>query len=120
MTKVLIVDDTAFMRMAIRTMLEKNGFEVVGEAENGITGVKKFVECCPDIVTMDITMPEMDGIQALKAIRQHDPKAKVVMVSAMGQECMVREAVLNGARTFIVKPFKEELVIQTMTKLAAV
>jgi two-component system chemotaxis response regulator CheY len=117
MASVLIVDDAAFMRMAIRTMLEKHGFQIVGEAENGAVGVKKYKECHPDVVTLDITMPEMDGIQALKEIRQHDPNAKVIMVSAMGQECMVKEAVMNGAKTFIVKPFKEDHILQTITKI---
>lgn len=119
MPKVLIVDDAAFMRMCIKTMLEKNGFEVVGEAENGAEGLKKYQELHPEIVTMDITMPELDGIQALKGIRRYDPKAKVVMVSAMGQEAMVKEAIISGAKTFIVKPFKEDHVIQTLTKVAA-
>ena len=118
MASVLIVDDAAFMRMAIRTMLEKHGFQIVGEAENGAVGVKKYKECNPDIVTLDITMPEMDGIQALKEIRKHDPNAKVIMISAMGQECMVKEAVMNGAKTFIVKPFKEDHILQTITKIA--
>ncbi|MDW7675125.1 MAG: response regulator [Bacillota bacterium] len=117
MPKVLIVDDAAFMRMTIKMMLEKNGFEVVGEAENGAVGVTKYKECHPDIVTMDITMPELTGIEAVKAITQYDPKAKVIMVSAMGQEAMVKEAIMNGAKSFIVKPFKEEHVVQTINKL---
>jgi two-component system, chemotaxis family, chemotaxis protein CheY len=119
MIKVLIVDDAAFMRMLIKTILERNGFEVVGEAENGAVGLKKYKEIKPDIVTMDITMPDFNGIQALKAIREYDSKAKVIMMSAMGQEVMVKEAIINGAKTFIVKPFKEELVVQTLTKIAA-
>jgi two-component system chemotaxis response regulator CheY len=117
MAKVLIVDDAAFMRMSIKTMLEKNGFEIVAEAENGAVGVSMYLEYQPDIVTMDITMPEMTGIEALKAIRQHDPNAKVVMMSAMGQEGMVKEAIISGAKTFIVKPFKEEHVVQTLNKI---
>lgn len=119
MIRVLIVDDAAFMRMVIRGLLEKNGMEVVGEAENGAEGIKRYFELKPDIVTMDITMPEMDGIQALKAIRQQDPKAKVIMLSAMGQEAKVKEAVKSGAKSFIVKPFKEETVILTLKKVAA-
>ena len=119
MPKVLIVDDAAFMRMVIKRMLEKNGFEVIAEAENGEVGFKMYQETKPDIVTMDITMPMLDGIQALKAIREYDPNAKVIMVSAMGQEGMVKEAVINGAKTFIVKPFKEDHVIETLTKIAA-
>lgn len=120
MAKVLIVDDAAFMRMTIKTMLERNGFEIVAEAENGAVGVKKYLDLKPDIVTMDITMPEMTGIEALKAIRQQDPKAKVVMVTAMGQEGMVKDAIISGAKSFIVKPFKEEHVIQTLNKVLSV
>jgi len=115
--KVLIVDDAAFMRAAIRTILERNGFEVVGEAENGAIGVRKYQELRPDIVTMDITMPEMTGLEALKHIRSFDPDAKVVMITAMGQEHLVKEAILSGAKSFIVKPFKEDHVIQTLKKL---
>lgn len=117
MKKVLIVDDAAFMRAAIRTILERNGFEVVGEAENGAIGVRKYQELRPDIVTMDITMPEMTGLEALKHIRSFDPDAKVVMITAMGQEHLVKEAILSGAKSFIVKPFKEDHVIQTLKKL---
>lgn len=119
MVKVLIVDDAAFMRMSIKMMLERNGFEVAGEAENGETAVKKYIDCKPDLVTMDITMPEMGGIDSLKLIRKYDPKAKVIMVSAMGQESMVKESILNGAKSFIVKPFKEEYVVETLTKVAS-
>lgn len=118
MPKVLIVDDAAFMRITLKTILERNGFEVVGEAENGLMAIKKYSECHPDIVTMDITMPEMDGVEALKKIRDIDPKAKVVMLSAMGQESMVKDAILSGAKNFIVKPFNEEHVIQTLNKVA--
>lgn len=117
MKKVLVVDDAAFMRASIRMMLEKNGFEVVGEAENGLKGIEKYKELIPDVVTMDITMPELDGIGALKAIKQYDPMAKIIMVSAMGQEPMVMDAVVSGAKSFIVKPFKEEIVVQTLNKV---
>ncbi|SNS13554.1 two-component system, chemotaxis family, response regulator CheY [Anaerovirgula multivorans] len=119
MYRVLIVDDAIFMRKVIKTMLEKNGFQVVGEAENGVVGVSKYNELHPDVVTMDITMPEMTGIDALKAIRQQDPRAKVVMVSAMGQEALVEEAVMNGAKSFIIKPFQEEHIVKTLTAIAA-
>ncbi|HPU63501.1 MAG TPA: response regulator [Mobilitalea sp.] len=114
MMKVLIVDDAAFMRLTIKTMLENNGIEVVGEASNGIEAIQKFKQLKPDIVTMDITMPDMDGIDALKAILATDPNAKVVMISAMGQEILVREAILNGAKSFIVKPFKEDQIVRTL------
>ncbi len=118
MKRVLIVDDASFMRLSLKTMLEKNGFEVAGEAENGLEAIKLYNKLRPDFVTMDITMPELDGIQALKSILEIDPKAKVIILSAMGQESKVREAVLSGAKTFIVKPFKEEHLIQTLNKLA--
>lgn len=118
MAKVMIVDDAAFMRVSIRNILLKNGFEVACEAENGAVAVQKYVEAKPDVVTMDITMPEMSGLEALKAIRQIDPNALIVMVSALGQEAMVREAVLSGAKGFIVKPYKEEIIIETLRKLA--
>jgi len=117
MAKVLIVDDAAFMRISIKNMLTKNGYEVVGEAENGAIGVEMYKELRPDIVTMDITMPEMSGLDALKEINKLDPQAKVVMVSAMGQEAMVREAIVAGAKGFIVKPFKEEGIIAAIKKL---
>ena len=117
MKRVLIVDDAAFMRMSIRTILEKGGFEVVGEAANGLEGVTKYKELEPDVVTMDITMPEMSGLDALKEIMEYDPKARVVMLSAMGQESLVKTAVVTGARSFIVKPFKEEHVIGTLKKI---
>lgn len=120
MTKVLIVDDAMFVRYTLKDMLERNGFQVVGEAENGEIGIRKYLECKPDIVTMDITMPEMDGITALKAIIKENPKAKIVMVSAMGQESFVKEAVLNGARYFIAKPFEEDRVVETLKKIAAI
>ena len=108
------------MRHTLKLMLEKNGYIVAGEADNGAAGVKKYVEEKPDIVTMDITMPEMDGISALKEIRKIDPSARVVMISALGQESFVKEAVLLGAKTFIVKPFKENHVIETLNKILGV
>ncbi|WES33188.1 response regulator [Ruminiclostridium papyrosolvens DSM 2782] len=115
--KVLVVDDTVFMRTSLRLLLERNDFEVVGEADNGLAAINKYREFMPDLVTMDITMPEMDGLQALKAIRQINANAKVVMVSAMGQEAQVRESILNGAISFIVKPYKDENVINTLRKI---
>lgn len=117
MKTVLIVDDAAFMRVTIKNMLEKNGFSVIGEAENGRVAVHKFHELSPDIITMDITMPEMDGLTALKSIMQINPAARVVMMTAMGQQGMVKEAVMAGAKGFIVKPFKEETVVSALAKL---
>lgn len=117
MKRVLIVDDAAFMRLSIKTMITKAGFEVAGEAKNGIEAVKKYKELKPDVVTMDITMPEMTGIEAVKMIMQMDPNAKILMVSAMGQESLVKESIVSGARSFIVKPFTEEQVIQSLNKL---
>lgn len=120
MKKVLIVDDAMFMRLSIRLMLEKNGFEIAGEAENGALGVQLYKELKPDLVTMDITMPEMTGIEALKEIKTFDPSAKVIMLSAMGQESMVKEAIISGAKTFIVKPFNEEHVVKTINQVLTV
>jgi two-component system, chemotaxis family, chemotaxis protein CheY len=116
MASVLIVDDAAFMRMMIKDILSKNGLEVAGEAENGNVAVAKFKELKPDLVTMDITMPEKDGIAALKEILSIDKTAKVVMCSAMGQQAMVIEAIQAGARDFIVKPFKPERVLDAINK----
>lgn len=117
MKRVLIVDDAAFMRISLRNILEKAGYEVVGEAENGAIAIKKYKELSPDIVTMDITMPEMDGVQALKEIRKMDANSNVIMISAMGQESYVKDAVLSGAKGFIIKPWKEETVISALSKL---
>jgi len=116
MPSVLIVDDAAFMRMMIKDILSKNGLQVAGEAENGNVAVEKFRDLKPDLVTMDITMPEKDGISALKEILALDKGAKVVMCSAMGQQAMVIEAIQAGARDFIVKPFKPERVIDAINK----
>lgn len=114
--RILIVDDAAFMRMMIRDILTKNGFEVVGEAQDGAQAVEKFKEVRPDLVTMDITMPEMDGIAALKEIKKMDPDAKVIMCSAMGQQAMVIDAIQAGAKDFIVKPFASDRVIEAINK----
>lgn len=114
--RVLIVDDAAFMRMMLRDILSKNGFEIVGEAENGKIAVQMYEELKPDVVTMDITMPEMDGISAVKEIKKVDPNAKIVMCSAMGQQAMVIEAIQAGARDFIVKPFQADRVLEAVRK----
>lgn len=117
MSKILIVDDAAFMRMMIKDILTKNGFEVVGEAENGAKAIEKYSELKPDLVVMDITMPEVDGIQAVKEIRKFDASAKIVMCSAMGQQAMVIEAIQAGAKDFIVKPFQADRVIEAVKKV---
>ncbi|MDS0524130.1 response regulator [Clostridium sp. SHJSY1] len=117
MAKVLIVDDAAFMRMMIKDILEKNNFEIVGEASNGLIAVELYKKEKPDVVTMDITMPDMDGIQAVKAIKEFDPNAKVVMCSAMGQQSMVMDAIKAGAKDFIVKPFQADRVLEAINKV---
>ncbi|KZE73829.1 response regulator [Paenibacillus elgii] len=114
--RILIVDDAAFMRMMIRDILSKNGYEVVGEANDGAQAIEKFKELRPDLVTMDITMPEMDGIHALKEIKKLDGNAKVIMCSAMGQQAMVIDAIQAGAKDFIVKPFQADRVIEAIKK----
>ena len=113
---ILICDDAAFMRMMIKDILVKNGYNIAGEAENGAKAVEKYQETKPDLVLMDITMPEMDGIQALKKIKAIDPNASVVMCSAMGQQAMVIESIQSGARDFIVKPFQPDRVLEAVKK----
>ena len=117
MAKILIVDDAAFMRMMIKNILIKEGYDVVGEAENGAQAVEKYKELNPDLVTMDITMPEMDGISAVKEIMKINKGAKVVMCSAMGQQAMVIDAIQARAKDFIVKPFQPDRVIEAISKV---
>lgn len=117
MTKVLIVDDAAFMRMMIKDILQKNGFEVIGEGSNGIEAVNLYKKERPDVVTMDITMPDMDGVEAVKEIRSFDPAAKIIMCSAMGQQSMVMDAIKSGAKDFIVKPFQADRVLEAIRKV---
>lgn len=117
--RVLVVDDAAFMRMMIKDILSKNGYEIVGEAADGQQAVERYQETHPDLVTLDITMPEMDGIEALKAIRSLDPAARVIMCSAMGQQSMVIDAIQAGARDFIVKPFQADRVVEAVRKALA-
>lgn len=115
---ILICDDAAFMRMMIKNVLAKGGYNVAGEAENGARAVEKYKELSPDLVLMDITMPEMDGIQALKEIKKIDGGAKVIMCSAMGQQAMVVESIQAGAKDFVVKPANlEELPQRLLAKL---
>ncbi len=117
MAKILLVDDAAFMRMMLKDILTKNGYNVVGEAENGAQAVEKYNELKPNLVVMDITMPEMDGIQAAKAIKGADPNALIIMCSAMGQQAMVIEAIQAGAKDFIVKPFQPDRVLEAVKKV---
>ena len=114
---ILVCDDAAFMRMMIKDILTKNGYNVAGEAENGARAVEKYNEVKPDLVLMDITMPEMDGIQALKKIKANDAGAKVIMCSAMGQQAMVIESIQAGAKDFIVKPFQADRVLEAVKKV---
>jgi two-component system chemotaxis response regulator CheY len=117
MTRVLIADDASFMRQMIRDIIEPEGFEVVGEASDGVEVVEKFKELHPDLVMMDIVMPKRSGIDAVKGIVAMDPTARVVMCSALGQETLVMEAIQSGAKDFIVKPFKPESVVVTLRKV---
>jgi two-component system chemotaxis response regulator CheY len=119
MANILIVDDAAFMRMMIKDILIKGGHEVVGEAVNGLEAIDQYGKLKPDLLTMDITMPEMDGIEALKRIKTDDPKAKVIMCSAMGQQGMVVQAIQAGAKDFVVKPFQSDRVLEAIAKALA-
>jgi two-component system chemotaxis response regulator CheY len=116
MPKIMVVDDAAFMRMRCVRLLKEHGYEVV-EAENGQQAVKLYQQVRPDAVLMDITMPEMDGLQALKAIREVDPSARVAMVTAMGQQAMVIEAIKSGAKDFVLKPFEPARVLAAVKKM---
>jgi two-component system, chemotaxis family, chemotaxis protein CheY len=118
MAKILIVDDAEFLRVRISKMLSGDGFEVF-EAENGLKAVECYQKLHPDLVLMDVTMPEMDGLTALKEIRKLDPHAKVIMLTALGQESVVLEAVKSGARDFVVKPFERDRVMSAIKKLLA-
>jgi len=115
--KILLVDDAAFMRKMIKDTLSKNGYTDLHEAVDGADAVVKYDELKPDLVIMDITMPNMDGLEALKAIRAKDKNANVVMCSAMGQESMVMDAVRSGSKDFIVKPFKPDRVLKTVNSI---
>ncbi|NLC08053.1 MAG: response regulator [Syntrophomonadaceae bacterium] len=114
--RILVVDDAAFMRMMIKDILTKNGYTIVGEAENGLVAIERFLELRPDLVTMDITMPELDGISAVREIKKIDPQAKIIICSAMGQQAMVIDAIQAGARDFVVKPFQPERVLEAIGK----
>jgi two-component system chemotaxis response regulator CheY len=116
MAKILIVDDAAFMRMMLKDILIKGGHEVVGEAENGLIAIQRYQELKPDLVTMDITMPEMEGVEAVREIKKKDANAKIVMCSAMGQQGMVVQAIQAGAKDFIVKPFQGDRVLEAIRR----
>ena len=115
--KVLIIDDAAFMRMVIKDILTKNGYEVIGEGVDGEDGVQKYKDLKPDLTFLDIVMPKMEGIDALRAIIEHDPDAKVVMCSSIGQQSVVTDAITIGARDFIVKPFDAAKVLEVVQKV---
>lgn len=115
--RVLVVDDAAFMRMMIKDILKRGGFEVVGEAEDGARAIEKYRELKPDLVTMDITMPDMDGITAVREIRNIDANACIIMCSAMGQQAMVIDAIQAGAKDFVVKPFQQDRVLEAVRKI---
>lgn len=117
MKRILVCDDAAFMRMYIRKIAENNGYEIVGEAENGRVAVNKFKELNPDLVMMDITMPEVTGLEALKSIKDVDSNAKVIICTAMGQQPMIMEAIKYGANDFIIKPFNEEKIISSIKSI---
>lgn len=116
--RILITDDALFMRVTLKNILTQNGYEVVGEASNGREAVELYEQLKPDLVLMDITMPEMDGLEALKAIRAKDANAKVVMCTAMGQKQIVLDAIQAGAKDFIVKPFQPERILEAVQKVA--
>ena len=118
MKRVLVADDASFMRQMIREILEPEGYEIAGEAADGVEVVEKFSELSPDLVMMDIVMPKRSGIDAVKSITALDPNACIVMCSALGQEALVMEALEAGAKDFIVKPFKPEAVLGTLAKVA--
>lgn len=117
MKRILIVDDAAFMRKIIADILTKNGYEVAGEAENGEEAIKKYKELKPDLVTMDITMVGMSGLEALESIMEIDPSAKVVMCTAMSQQAIVIRAIQSGAKDFVVKPFNAERVLDVVGRV---
>jgi two-component system chemotaxis response regulator CheY len=116
--RFLVVDDAIFMRTVLKKMLTEEGFEVVGEAGNGIDAIQMAAKLKPDIVTLDITMPEMDGIRAVPEILKVSPSSKIIMCSALGQQAMVVDAIKKGAKDFIVKPFEKSRVLQAINNVA--
>lgn len=119
MAKILLVDDAAFMRMMLKDTLSKNGYSDLYEASDGAEAVEKYEEIKPDLVIMDITMPNMNGLESLKKIKEKDPQATVIMCSAMGQEAMVVDSIKSGAKDFIVKPFKTDRILKAVSSLVS-
>jgi two-component system, chemotaxis family, chemotaxis protein CheY len=119
MARILVVDDAAFMRKMVTDALTKGGHEVIGEAGNGAEAVEQYQTLKPDLTTLDITMPEKDGLSALKDIMALDPSAKVIMCSALGQEAKVIESIRSGAKDFVVKPFQQDRVLAALDKALA-
>ncbi len=117
MAKVLVVDDAAFMCLTIKQMLERNGHTMIGQASTGVEAIKQFTELKPELILMDITMPEMNGVEALERIKAIDPKAKIIICSALAQKEMIAKSIELGVEDFIVKPFKEERLIQAIDKV---
>lgn len=115
--KILIVDDAAFMRMTLRNVLAKKGYEVCGEAETGEEGAEKYKQLKPDLVTLDVVMLGISGIEALKKIKEFDPDAKILMISAMGQQALIIEAIQAGAKGFVIKPFQEQAVVDEVGRI---
>ena len=113
---VMIVDDLAFIKIVLRDILEKSGFRVVGEASNGDEAIRVYLDKRPDVVLMDITMPGMDGLTALKKIRELDPKARIIICSALGQQRLIVQAIQLGAKDFIVKPFQPQRIVSALKK----
>jgi two-component system chemotaxis response regulator CheY len=115
--KIVVADDASFMRMMLKNILVQGGYEVIGEADNGAKAIEKYFELKPDLITLDITMPEMDGVTACKEILSRDSNANVIMCSAMGQQAIVVEAIMAGAKDFIIKPFQTERVIEAVKRV---
>ncbi|MCL7414508.1 MAG: response regulator [ANME-2 cluster archaeon] len=116
MADILVVDDADFIRSLLKDILSNNGHRVIGEAVDGVEAVLKYRELKPDLVTMDIVMPKTTGIEAVKSIRSEDPNARIVMISALGQQKLVMESIMAGAKDFIVKPFNEKTIIEIINK----
>ena len=119
MARVLVVDDALFMRKMVSDALTKGGHEVIGEAANGAEAIEQFKSLSPELTTLDITMPEKDGLEALREIMAMDPAARVIMCSALGQESKVIESIKAGAKDFVVKPFKPDRVLEAVSKALA-